>query len=79
MHSATHFNALYFRHKRVEVNLVICEKYAVSFSRFHCCRRHGILVAVMVMVCGCHGMGPTVVTVMLRVGSFTSREATLCR
>jgi len=38
----------------------------VSFSRFHCCGRHGHglwpswswFVAVMVMVCGRHGTGP---------------------
>jgi len=50
------------------VNLAISLKYAVAFSRFHCCGHHGIPCGrhglwpswfVAVMVCGRHGLWPS--------------------
>jgi len=43
--------------------------FGVSFLRFHCCGRHGdglwpswfvAIMVVAVMVCGHHGIGPTI-------------------
>jgi len=56
-HSSTHLKEFYFRHKRAEQRaprITVLSKYAlmfygdddrefaISFSRFHCCGRHGI-------------------------------------
>ena len=61
--------------------------FGVSFSRFHCCGRHGHglwpswswFVAVMVMVCGHHGISPECTHVNICVSIPTSYyKSVLC-